>query len=97
VTVAVDTQPTGQVVVFGADPNNTVLQDKYDEIIAEYVVPDPQKVPEAILERAAAVRPEALVEAGFWRPLVQARNRGLPRSIGWEPLRRALEQVGVSR
>ncbi|MDG9710984.1 MULTISPECIES: class I SAM-dependent methyltransferase [Streptomyces] len=97
VTVQVDTAPTGQLVVFGADPNNRVLHDKYDEIMAEYKIPDPQKVPEAILERAGAVRPEALVEAGFWRPLVQARNRGLPRSIGWEPLRKALQQVGVSR
>ncbi|CAM5296474.1 putative protein OS=Streptomyces griseomycini OX=66895 GN=FHS37_005473 PE=4 SV=1 [Streptomyces griseomycini] len=53
--------------------------------------------PEAILERAGAVPPEALLEAGFWRALAQARNRGLSRRVGWEPLRRALEQVGVSR
>ncbi|MFE9925993.1 class I SAM-dependent methyltransferase [Streptomyces sp. NPDC005774] len=97
VTVLVDTQPTGQLVIFGADPDNTVLHDKYDEIMAEYKVPDPQKVPETILERAGAVPPEALIEAGFWRPLTQARNRGLPRRLGWEPLRRALDQVGVSR
>src|SRR5690606_24330239 len=96
-TILVDTQPTGQLVVFGADPGNTVLHDKYDELMAEYKVPDPQKVPEAILERAGAVPPEALLEAGFWRALVQARNRGLSRRMGWEPLRRALEQVGVSR
>src|SRR5690606_42062189 len=80
-----------------AGPGNTVLHDKYDELMAEYKVPDPQKVPEAILERAGAVPPEALLEAGFWRALVQARNRGLSRRMGWEPLRRALEQVGVSR
>ncbi|CAL9360343.1 class I SAM-dependent methyltransferase [Streptomyces iakyrus] len=97
VTVQVDTAPTGQLVVFGADPDNRVLHDKYDEIMAEYKIPDPQKVPEAILERAGAVRPETLLGAGFWRPLTQARNRGLPRSIGWEPLRKALQQVGVSR
>lgn len=59
VTVLVDTQPTGQLIVFGADPNNTVLKDKYDEIIAEYVVPDPQKVPEAVLERVKAVKPRS--------------------------------------
>ncbi|WP_367319067.1 class I SAM-dependent methyltransferase [Streptomyces sp. HUAS ZL42] len=97
VTVLVDTQPTGQLVVFGADPRNKVLREKYEEIVAEYVVPDPQKVPEAILERAGAVQPEALLEAGFWRPLVRARSLGVRRSRGWEPLRSALEQVGVSR
>ena len=98
VTVLVDTQPTGQLVVFGADPSSTVLKDKYDEIIAEYEVPDPQKVPEAILERASAIKPETLLNAGFWAPMVRSRNRGTKRSRGWEPLRRNLQQLSdVSR
>jgi hypothetical protein len=97
VTVLVDTQPTGQLIVFGADHNNTVLKDKYDEIIAEFQVPDPQKVPESVLERVKAVTPETLLEADFWRPLVRARNRGLSRSRGWEPLRSALESLAVTR
>ncbi|MFJ9630615.1 class I SAM-dependent methyltransferase [Streptomyces sp. NPDC091280] len=97
VTVLVDTQPTGQLVVFGADPNSTVLKDKYDEIIAEFEVPDPQKVPEAILERTTAVQPETLLNAGFWGPLAKARDRGTKRSRGWEPLRRSVEQLSVSR
>ena len=97
VTVLVDTQPTGQLVVFGADHTSTVLQDKYDEIMTEFKVPDPQKVPEAILERVKAVKPETLVGADFWRPLVRARNRGLSRSRGWEPLRSALEGLTASR
>ncbi|MDH6622359.1 hypothetical protein M2271_000146 [Streptomyces sp. LBL] len=96
VTVLVDTQPTGQLVVFGADPENTTLHDKYDDIIAEFKVPDPQKVPEAILERVQAVTPETLVQSPFWRPLVRARNLGVGRSRGWEPLRKALDQISVS-
>jgi hypothetical protein len=97
VTVLVDTQPTGQLVIFGADPTSTVLSDKYDEIMAEFEVPDPQKVPEAVLERVQAVAPEELVGAGFWGPLARARNRGAKRSRGWEPLRRALEQFASNR
>ncbi|MEU6372342.1 class I SAM-dependent methyltransferase [Streptomyces sp. NPDC046909] len=97
VTVLVDTQPTGQLIVFGADPNNTVLKDKYDEIIAEYVVPDPQKVPEAVLERVKAVKPEELVGAGFWGALTKSRNLGVGRSRGWAPLRKALEPLATSR
>jgi hypothetical protein len=97
VTVLVDTQPTGQLVVFGADHESSVLKDKYDEIIAEYEVPDPQKVPETILERASAVTPEALVGADFWASLVRARNRGAKRSRGWEPVRRGLEQFSTGR
>lgn len=95
VTVLVDTQPTGQLVVFGADPDNTVLRDNYDEIIAEFEVPDPQKVPEGILERLRAVTPETLVGAPFWYPLVKARNLGIGRSRGWEPLRRSLRELTV--
>ncbi|GAA3984418.1 class I SAM-dependent methyltransferase [Streptomyces sp. NBC_01352] len=97
VTVFVDTQPTGQLVVFGADPDNTVLHDKYDEIMAEFDVPDPQKVPEAILERVRAVPPKDLLQAPFWGALAKARNLGVGRSRGWEPLRTALEKVAVSR
>ncbi|MFJ2606218.1 class I SAM-dependent methyltransferase [Streptomyces sp. NPDC087425] len=97
VTVLVDTRPTGQLVVFGADPRNTVLSDRYDEILAEFQVPDPQRVPASVLERVGAVAPEALLEAGFWRPLVRARNRGLRRSRGWEPLRAALAPLTPGR
>lgn len=97
VLVLVDTQPTGQLIAFGADHTNTVLKDKYDEIIAEYEVPDPQKVPEAVLERVKAVKPETLLEADFWGPLVRARNRGLKRGRGWDALRKALEPYAVSR
>ncbi|MFD0318839.1 class I SAM-dependent methyltransferase [Streptomyces flavalbus] len=95
-TVLVDTQPTGQLLVFGADPGNTVLRDRYDEILAEYEVPDPQKVPEAVLERVRAVRPEDLLGADFWRPLVRARNRGVRRTRGWKPLRAAVERLAPS-
>ena len=97
VTVLVDTAPTGQLIVFGADPENTVLQDKYDEIMAEFEVPDPQKVPESVLERTPAVKPETLVEAAFWAPLVKSRNRGTKRGKGWEQLRRSLEPLSTNR
>lgn len=93
VTVLVDTEPTGQLVIFGADPSNTVLKDKYDEIIAEFEVPDPQKVPETVLERTTAVKPETLIDASFWTPLVRARNRGTKRSRGWDPLRKSLQPL----
>ncbi|WP_369174690.1 class I SAM-dependent methyltransferase [Streptomyces sp. R28] len=97
VTVLVDTRPTGQLVVLGADPGNRVLRERYDEIVAEYDVPDPQKVPETILDRAGAVAPEVLLGAGFWRPLGRARAWGVGRARGWEPLRKAVEGALGSR
>ena len=80
VVVPVDTEPTGVLLVFGADPTNTVLKDKYDEIIKEFVVPDPQDVPESILTRVHAVDPDKFLAADFWHDLVRARNMG--RSAG---------------
>ncbi|MFE0404372.1 class I SAM-dependent methyltransferase [Streptomyces nigra] len=95
--VPVDTRPTGQLVVLGADPGSTVLRDKYDEIVAEYDDPDPQKVPEAVLGRTGAVPPRTLLDAGFWDPMIRARRLGLPRTRGWEPLRAAVERAVAPR
>jgi hypothetical protein len=75
------------------DPTSTVLEDKYDEIMAEFDVPDPQKVPESILGRTTAVRAEDLLGAAFWKPLVHARNRGTKRAKGWEQLSRAVDRL----
>jgi hypothetical protein len=74
VAVPVDTEPTGVLVVFGADPRNTVLKDRYDEITAEFVVRDPQVVPDSIISRGSAVDPAKFLAASFWRDLVRARN-----------------------
>ena len=63
-------------------------QDRYDEIMLEWVVPDPQAVPAEILERVGAVDPEALLAADFWPDLVKARNRRSkprPATNGFEP------------
>ena len=93
IVVPVDTKPTGVAVVFGADPENTVLKDKYSEIVEEWVVPDPQKVPESILERLHAVQPEVLLDSPLWPELVKARNRRATRSRGEGGLRSRLADV----
>ncbi|RDG39759.1 O-methyltransferase [Streptomyces corynorhini] len=90
--VDVDTAPTGVVAVFGANSESTVLKNAYDKIIEEYVVPDPQDVPQEVLGRKNAVRPEALLGAGFWPGLVRARNLRRSRSA-FVPLRRQIEAI----
>ena len=57
----VDTEPTGVLVVLGADPTNRVLHDRYDDIVARWTAEDPQDVPESILRRTGAYDPERLV------------------------------------
>ena len=92
-TIILDTEPTGTLVVLGADPGNTVLAEKYDEILHDYVVDDPQQVPADILQRRCALDPGTVVDAPFWSALRAARDdtgRG-----GWDKrqLHAAVERV----
>ena len=80
IVVPVDTQPTGVLVVLGPDHTSTVLQEHYDEIVAQNSLPDPQLVPTSVLERLGAVAPEAFLESGSWRMLVRSRRLHLPAS-----------------
>lgn len=80
VVIEVDTEPTGQVLIFGADAGSTVLRDKYESMLKEYVVPDPQEVPEELILRKNAIQPDVLLRAPFWNQLVRARNLNRGRS-----------------
>jgi hypothetical protein len=75
VVATIDTEPTGTLLVLGADPANTILRERYDRILAEHATPDPQDVPREVLERVDAVSPEALLGAGFWPAIVAGRHR----------------------
>ncbi|GAA1853662.1 class I SAM-dependent methyltransferase [Microlunatus capsulatus] len=59
-----DTKPTGLLAVVGLDPQNTVLVDHFEEILAEFRRPDPQPVPREILDRLSVVAPHRFLEAG---------------------------------
>jgi hypothetical protein len=56
----VDTWPTGTLLVFGLDPQNAILHDAYEAIEEQYLGVD--KVPDTILNRIDAWRPEKAVE-----------------------------------
>jgi hypothetical protein len=91
VCLPVDTEPTGVVVVFGADASNRTLPDAYDDLHAELVVADPQKVPAEVLSRSGSVDPEQLLAADVWKHLVAARDAGDARDAAvLEPLRALL-------
>lgn len=92
VVVTVDTLPTGVVVVFGADPTNTVLSSRYESLIEEYVTPDPQDVPGEIFTRKGAIKPRRLLRAEFWPKLVRARNLARGRSA-FQPIRAEIETL----
>jgi hypothetical protein len=69
-----DTAPTGLLLVLGLDPGSTVLQDNYDAILAEHVVPDPQVVPEDVLSRKGALDPARLLRSPVWGALRRGRR-----------------------
>ncbi|MEO6207239.1 MAG: class I SAM-dependent methyltransferase [Candidatus Limnocylindrales bacterium] len=79
VLIPVDTTPTGVLVVLGTDATSTVLRENYDEIIARWVVADPQDIPADILERRIAVDPERLLASSLWRTVAR-KGRGGSRA-----------------
>jgi hypothetical protein len=86
-----DTDPTGVLLVLGADRESQVLQDHYDEIVAEYVYPDPQRVPEVVLRRETAIEPASIAHSEIWTELRRARESGLSRHEGWSELLRSVK------
>jgi hypothetical protein len=89
----VDTEPTGVLIVLGADPENGVLEARYDEIVGRYARPDPQNVPESVLRREGALDPAALVESPLWTALREARDSGSGRDASGERVRQAAAQI----
>lgn len=81
----VDTQPTGLLLVTGLDPASTVLAASLDAIEAEYVRPDPQPVPRAVLERRRAMKPGRALALPVWDDLVSARRPFGDRPVGPAP------------
>jgi hypothetical protein len=97
VCLRVDTQPTGLGVILGLDPESTVLRDRYDDLVAEIVTPDPQDVPADVLGRAGVVDPAALLSSSVWQLLRDSRRAGVARDPGVRRLRRVLKrELGVS-
>jgi len=91
----VDTEPTGTVVLLLPDPSSTVLRDAYDDLVEDYVVPDPQAVPEEILSRSRAIQPEKLLEAPIWEDL--RRLRSLPDAEARPQVERLFDRAGLRR
>jgi hypothetical protein len=97
ICLRVDTEPTGLGVILGLDPESTVLRDRYDDIVAQIVSPDPQDVPDEILRRAGVVDPAALLGSSVWQLLRDSRRAGVAREPGVRRLRRVLKrELGVS-
>jgi hypothetical protein len=89
--LSLDTDPAGLLLVFGPNRSNRVLEEHYEEIVREYVYPDPQHVPEAIRRRETAIDAASVLYSGVWTELREARESGLDRESGWNRLRLSVE------
>ena len=69
-----------------------MLADRLDAIAEGLVQPDPQPVPDAVLERRGALDPDAVLAASFWSVLRDLRERGVSRDEGLPQLRAAIER-----
>jgi hypothetical protein len=93
VVLEVDTQPTGTLVILALDPDSRVLAGAYDELVVEYVTPDPQTVPDATLDRRHAISGEGLLGSGIWSDVVAARD--LPKESAVDRVRSACRRSGL--
>lgn len=75
IVLEIDTTPTGTAVVLLPDATSTVLSARYDAVVEDLVVPDPQPVPAAVLDRSRAMAAEDLLERVPWARLRRARDR----------------------
>jgi hypothetical protein len=92
ICLRVGTDPTGLLLVLGLDPSSRVLRQRYDGIVEQVVVPDPQRLPRDVLERRRVVDPQAVLDASLWAELRAARAEGTQRRAGLRALRRAVRR-----
>jgi hypothetical protein len=89
----IDTQPTGVLVVLGADPADRRLSDAYEAVVAEQATPDPQAVPPDIIDRRGAVDAGRFFAAGILEALRDGRRRGPLPTVGIGRAREEAERL----
>ena len=92
VLLPMDTRPTGTLVVLGLDPANRVLHEAYDDLVEQFVVPDPQQPSQEILDRTGAHSAEDVLASPVWSTIRRARSR--PESKARATIMKAFEDAG---
>ena len=95
VVLELDTKPTGTLMVLLPDPDNRALDEAYDQLVQDYVTPDPQVVPEWSTTRSRAVSAEQVLDSPVWAEV--RRRRNLPSGVARSAIRSAYEQAGLTK
>jgi hypothetical protein len=80
VCLEVDTDPTGTTVVLLPDASSKTLLEHYDDLVGQFVTPDPQQVPMEVITRSRAIDPQWLLSLDLWADLRKLRSRGDARA-----------------
>jgi len=96
ICLRVDTEPTGLLVVLGADAGAERLRTRYEDLVREGVVEDPQPVPADVLERRGALLPQELLDSELWALLREARETSVGRDEGLARVRGVLGLGGAN-
>ena len=78
IVLPVGTEPTGLLLVLGTDPQNSVLPDRYHELMAEFRHRDPQPVPRELLDRIMVLPPQRVLASPVWDLLGDPRETAMP-------------------
>jgi hypothetical protein len=65
---------------------------RYDLLLEQVVVPDPQRVPADVLERRGVLDPERVLESRVWPVLRDLRDSEATRRQGIRDLRRTVRR-----
>lgn len=76
VVIDIDTALTGTTLVLCPDASRNGVLDGYDDWVETAIAPDPQPVPQAILNRTDALDPERVLASAGWENLVRLRTSG---------------------
>lgn len=93
VTVRVDTA-TGALVVFAPNHLDQRLAAAYDEIVATYVQPDPQVVPDEVLRRDGVISIDTFIQSGVLQVIRTAREQNASREWVAHEVRAKLAPLG---
>lgn len=75
ITVLIDSEPTGTMLVLGANPKDDTLQNEFAQIYDRYYSADPQTLPGEIVARKNALTPLSLLSSPLWPVVRQCRER----------------------
>lgn len=78
IVLEVDTDPTGVVLVLAPNAARDGVLPGYDDWLDEAVSPDPQPVPDEVLNRTRAKNPHRVLASPGWAELVALRSRRIP-------------------